>query len=127
MKSHRFSRQKQLIEVESGKLFLATGSSGDGVAQMQLALSQLGFPFPRSIKQGRPDGIFGAETDGAVKRFQGEFALKPDGVVGRRTLDKLDALLVQRPCFDTADPTVFGAHVLARSIGPRERRLVHHT
>lgn len=127
MKSHRFSRQQQLIEVEAGEALLATGSKGEGVALLQLTLNLLGFPFPRSIKNGKPDGVFGAETDGVARRFQAEFGLKADGIIGRRSLDRLDRLLVERPCFDSADPAAFGALILARSTGPRVTRLVHHT
>lgn len=127
MKSHRFSNQKQLADVENGKLYLAAGTQGDGVAQLQLVLRLLGYALPRSIRGGRPDGIYGAETEGAVRQFQAQFALKADGIVGRRTLAALDALLVERPCFDTASPAAYGALVLSKSIGPHSSRLVYHT
>ena len=127
MKSHRFSGEPQLIKVETGKLLLSKGSSGDGVGRIQLVLHLLNYPLPRSIKQGRPDGIFGSETDGAIRQFQQKFELKPDGMVGPKTLGRLDNLLIERPCFDTNEPAAYGALVLAKSSGPRESRLVYHT
>ena len=35
------------------------------------------------------DGIFGQQTDAAVKKFQGENGLTPDGVVGQLTWNKI--------------------------------------
>ena len=48
--------------------------------------------MPISTKSGKPDGIFGKETDATVRDFQGKNGLTPDGVVGRKTMGRLDEL-----------------------------------
>lgn len=52
---------------------LRIGSTGPEVARVQSALSVT------------PDGIFGPETDAAVRAFQGRSGMAPDGVVGPAT------------------------------------------
>ncbi|HEX8365037.1 MAG TPA: peptidoglycan-binding domain-containing protein [Allosphingosinicella sp.] len=127
MKSHRLSGQAQLIEVERGGAFVRIGSRGDGVAHVQLVLHVLGYALPRSVRNGRPDGIYGPETEAATRRFQSEFGLQPDGVIGGLTLKALDGLLVERPCFDTASPGDYSAMIQARSLGLHAARMVFYT
>lgn len=43
-----------------------------------------------------PDGIFGNQTEDAVKEFQKEKGLKPDGIVGPSTMSKLVPLMTKR-------------------------------
>lgn len=43
-----------------------------------------------------PDGIFGKQTEEAVKAFQTENGLKPDGIVGPSTMSKLVPLMTKR-------------------------------
>jgi murein DD-endopeptidase MepM/ murein hydrolase activator NlpD len=64
---------KRAIEVREGGLPLRLGSSGALVAQVQKAL---GIPA---------DGIFGLQTDGAVRRYQARAGLQVDGIVGPAT------------------------------------------
>ncbi len=62
---------------------------GDDVTALQLRLNALGFD------PGRPDGIFGANTEAALRDFQRNAGLAQDGVCGPQTitaLDRLDAL-----------------------------------
>src|SRR5262249_20408274 len=75
---------------------LRVGSTGDAVRCLQLALVALGHRMPVSVPAGskRADGIFGPETQQAVIEFQRRNGLVPDGVAGRLTLARLDALLV---------------------------------
>jgi peptidoglycan hydrolase-like protein with peptidoglycan-binding domain len=75
---------------------LKVGSSGEGVVILQQALVDLGFTMPRSTRGGNslPDGIFGAETEQVVKQFQTGNGLTADGVVGRLTLERLEAALI---------------------------------
>lgn len=59
------------------------GDTGPDVELIQSALKKLGF------YNGKIDGIFGPETKAAVIRFQREFNLKPDGIVGEDTLNRM--------------------------------------
>lgn len=59
---------------------------GDDVRALQDRLSALGF------HGGRVDGIFGAETAGAVREFQRNYGHPVDGIVGDATLRALQGL-----------------------------------
>ena len=59
---------------------------GDDVAQLQQQLGTLGFDA------GRVDGIFGPDTDRAVRDFQRNAALSVDGVAGPALTDSLAKL-----------------------------------
>lgn len=78
---------------------MSRGSSGRGVMISQMALRSLGYPMPISFPRGDggdgvfdpddADGIFGEETEGAVRRFQADHGLQVDGRIGPDTLVKL--------------------------------------
>jgi N-acetylmuramoyl-L-alanine amidase len=57
---------------------------GDDVATLQRRLNMLGF------HAGREDGIFGPQTERALREFQLNFGLAVDGQCGRATLRGLD-------------------------------------
>jgi N-acetylmuramoyl-L-alanine amidase len=59
---------------------------GDDVSQLQQRLGGLGFDA------GRIDGIFGRDTDGALREFQRNSGLTVDGVSGPATLHHLNRL-----------------------------------
>lgn len=59
-------------------MVLKKGSRGSGVKQIQIALGI------------DADGIFGTQTENAVKKFQKENGLYPDGIVGKKTLNVLN-------------------------------------
>lgn len=59
------------------------GSTGDDVARIQKALKDAGF------YQGEPDGVFGSQTETALKNFQTASGLGADGIVGPATWGKL--------------------------------------
>lgn len=59
---------------------------GDDVALLQQRLLDMGFDA------GRCDGIFGRQTDAAVREFQRNVGLLADGTVGPKTLRALDML-----------------------------------
>ncbi len=60
---------------------LKKGDKGAGVKWVQTALISKGYP----LKQYGTDGIFGTETENAVKEFQKARALSADGIVGIKT------------------------------------------
>lgn len=73
------------------------GERGAGVGILQGALQDLGYKLPVSIKAGKPDGIFGKETYGAVRSFQGACKnIGIDGVAGKNTWARLDAAMVKK-------------------------------
>ena len=93
LKSHRFQNDPILDLVRRNLKTLKNGSRGfqtnKAVKKIQLALIDAGFPLPKF----GPDGLFGSETEGAVKAFQ-KFKRLPkedrDGKVGPVTLGLLD-------------------------------------
>ncbi|MGE4273071.1 MAG: glycosyl hydrolase family 18 protein [Desulfitobacterium sp.] len=62
---------------------LRRGSRGNDVSEVQARLSELGY-LPGPI-----DGIFGVRTEAAVKQFQRDRSLIPDGIVGPLTYNAL--------------------------------------
>ncbi len=62
---------------------LKLGSRGTDVYILQLALNRAEY------LNDEPDGVFGARTQNAVLRFQGDNNLKQDGIVGVRTWNAL--------------------------------------
>ena len=64
-------------------LYMASGSEGEGVRELQEILLSLGY------YTGQVDGQFGSGTRDAVKIFQAQHDLEPDGIVGQMTWDKL--------------------------------------
>lgn len=63
---------------------------GDDVSKLQHHLGQLGFD------PGRVDGIFGPDTERAVREFQRNAGLRVDGVFGHDTCRALDHLCRHR-------------------------------
>jgi peptidoglycan hydrolase-like protein with peptidoglycan-binding domain len=98
LKSKRLSRQPQFLNATRDAP-LARGSQGLGVAALQDLLVDLGLRLPKSFARGRADGIFGPETEAAVKQFQRRSDLRPDGMVGPLTLGVLDVLILNNPLF----------------------------
>ncbi len=62
---------------------LRLGMRGSAISQLQQRLRRLGF------FNGAVDGIFGTETENAVKAMQRNFGLEADGIVGLATWDAL--------------------------------------
>ena len=70
---------------------LRVGSTGSSVAAMQQKLNSLGTVFT-GINRLAVDGRYGASTRNAVVRFQKQFSLNPDGVIGRLTWNSILAV-----------------------------------
>lgn len=78
-------------QVITGRVLIPGEVSGSDVRAVQELLQQL------SYYQGEIDGVYGTETAEAVRRFQADSGLRPDGVVGPRTYDALQRVYeVQR-------------------------------
>ncbi|MDD4797224.1 MAG: N-acetylmuramoyl-L-alanine amidase [Eubacteriales bacterium] len=65
----------------TGKYMLRQGSAGDAVRWLQWNLQALGY----DLGKWGVDGIFGAQTQLAVKQYQQEHELVADGIVGPKT------------------------------------------
>ena len=66
-----------------GASLLKYGSRGNEVEKLQQQLIKLGY------LKGKADGIFGPQTQAAVIKFQKDYKLKQDGIVGPATRGKL--------------------------------------
>ena len=64
---------------------LRLGSANDDVRIAQLRLNRISANYPSIPKIVQVDGIFGTDTEAAVRRFQEIFGLTPDGVIGKTT------------------------------------------
>ncbi len=64
---------------------LRNGSTGAEVEELQRLLRAKG------VNPGEIDGIFGSQTESAVRRFQEREGLQVDGIAGPNTLGALGA------------------------------------
>lgn len=64
---------------------LRRGTSGPSVVVIQTELNRISQNYPAIPKISPVDGIFGAQTEAAVRRFQEIFNLSVDGIVGQAT------------------------------------------
>lgn len=72
---------------------LTVGASGEAVRQIQEQLNAISNHYPL-IPKIAVDGIFGPRTQEAVRVFQRVFGLTQDGIVGRRTWNKIQEIYV---------------------------------
>jgi N-acetylmuramoyl-L-alanine amidase len=84
--------------------------SGDDVIALQRRLLDLGF------KVGRIDGLFGFATEAAVKEFQRNVGIPPDGTCGPATLKALARLA---PMVKGGSPNALRAEERIRRAGPQ--------
>ncbi|HEY0450023.1 N-acetylmuramoyl-L-alanine amidase [Actinophytocola sp.] len=86
--------------------------SGDDVLTLQERLLELGFDA------GRPNGVFGAQTEHALRTFQRDYGLKVDGICGPETLRALRQL---SPRARGGSPVLLREQERVRKAGPRLR------
>lgn len=81
---------------------LRWGSESGDVWDLQFRLNLLGY------YQGKIDGKFGQQTASAVRRFQADYGLPVDGIVGPRTWSMLKKVSVNQYELDLLARTVYG-------------------
>lgn len=86
--------------------------SGDDVLTLQERLLELGFDA------GRPNGVFAAQTEHALRTFQRDYGLKVDGICGPETLRALRQL---SPRARGGSPVLLREQERVRKAGPRLR------
>lgn len=64
---------------------LRQGDGGNDVRTKQIQLNRISRNYPAIPKIPNPDGIFGQETEDAVRAFQRIFNLTVDGIIGNAT------------------------------------------
>ena len=64
---------------------LRRGTTGPSVVTIQVELNRISQNYPAIPKVSQVDGIFGAQTEAAVRKFQEVFGLTADGIVGPAT------------------------------------------
>lgn len=73
---------------------LRRGTTGPGVVTIQVMLNRISQSYPAIPKVSSVDGIFGAQTEASVRKFQEVFDLAVDGIVGKSTWYALVRLYV---------------------------------
>ncbi len=73
---------------------LRLGSSGQDVQVIQTQLNRISKDYPSIPKIPSNDGIFGIETENAVREFQEIFNLNVDGIIGKATWYKIKYIYV---------------------------------
>ncbi|MBQ9777326.1 MAG: peptidoglycan-binding protein [Clostridia bacterium] len=64
---------------------LRVGAVNDDVRTAQIRLNRISKNYPSIPKIAQTDGIFGTDTEAAVRRFQEIFSLSADGIIGSAT------------------------------------------
>ncbi len=73
---------------------LAIGSANDDVAVIQRQLNRIREDYPAIPLIAYTNGVFGTDTDAAVRQFQSIFNLTVDGVVGKATWYRISIVYV---------------------------------
>jgi N-acetylmuramoyl-L-alanine amidase len=93
-------------------LMISAPMSGDDVVALQERLLELGYD------PGRPGGVFDEQTEAALRKFQREYGLIPDGLCGPATLRSLRQLGRK---VTGGRPALLREQELLRQAGPRLR------
>lgn len=81
----KYDAEPAKVDFTIGMRYLQKGCKGEDVRALQFLLRDRGY----NGNMGTPDGIFGPNTDGAVKAYQKAKGLVADGVVGQKTMSLL--------------------------------------
>ena len=73
---------------------LQFGSTGPFVTSLLSALNRISQNYPAIPKISPVDGIFGEQTEAAVRQFQQIFSLAQDGIVGKATWYQINRIYV---------------------------------
>jgi len=73
---------------------LRRGTTGPSVVTAQVMLNRIAQSYPAIPKIPNVDGIFGARTEAAVRKFQEVFDLTVDGIIGPATWNSLVRLYI---------------------------------
>jgi peptidoglycan hydrolase-like protein with peptidoglycan-binding domain len=126
MRSLRISSNLELMKAAANSPPLKLHSRGAGVAELQELLRDFGQSLPISFPKGKPDGIFGDETEKAVRSFQAKHGLGVDGQAGAKTISKMDELIMSKPYLDSVSPAAYDLSLLADAGKPlKDRRAFH--
>jgi len=87
LSSTRFASARKFVRIANETSSLRIGERGRVVQIVQQGLIDIGFSL------GSSDSIFGRNTEFCVKQFQKRYQLLEDGIIGSKTLAKLDNLL----------------------------------
>ena len=71
---------------------LGLGDTGNNVELIQIRLNRISRNFPGIPKIPNVDGFFDESTQNAVTKFQEVFGLAADGIVGKATWNKINAI-----------------------------------
>ena len=72
---------------------LDIGASGSKVLQLQEQLNAISLAYP-ALPKVNPDGIYGAQTQASVRKFQNIFGLPETGIVDYTTWYKIQEIYV---------------------------------
>ncbi|AKB31723.1 hypothetical protein MSSAC_3203 [Methanosarcina siciliae C2J] len=101
LKSRIFAGDEVLQACYDNERVLQRGDSGSAVKKVQEALMILGIPVP---KVGA-NGVFGGETEIAVRSYQEARRLKVDGIIGAETIGNLDSEFYTGPPEPSTSPS----------------------
>lgn len=96
---------------EAEALLIRRGSTGSTVRTIQSRLKQWGY------YKGNVDGIFGPQTEAAVKYFQRKNGLAVDGIVGPKTAAAIGVTLAQSSASYSNDTYLLARCVYAEARG----------
>jgi peptidoglycan hydrolase-like protein with peptidoglycan-binding domain len=127
MRARRINAHDQLVKASSNTPSLKRGASGAGVAELQRILRDFDFQLPISFSSGQADGVFGAETEAVVREFQRLTKLMADGIVGAKTMQRIDEVIARRPYLDSVDPVAYRGDIASDFCKPLHQRRNYYT